>query len=419
VGPAPHADSGREGAASSASRTSPIGETVRVEEAAPGQQALVVIEHKGEKHPQIIIEDKEGNILDFHYLPAKARIEVADGEEIKPGTCSPASRGRERNAGHHRWSAARDRDLRGAQAEGAGGHGGDFRPRRDSRRQASRQDDHRVRNVSDSGIEKEHHVPQDKQLLVHAGDAVEAGDPLIDGPAIPHDILRIKGEEALQNYLLERGAVVYRRRTSINDKHIEVILAQMLRKVKIENPGDSIFLPSEVVDKFAFRRENDRLAKSVKIHVVGDTDYREGEVVLKRELSEANDAVEEEGGEPAKGKRPKPAVATTLLLGITKASLSSESFISAASFQETTKVLSGDRFQALRAYAGGPQSRTAAHRRGQAGGRLRRVGRCGYRDGRGARRRPADRGPGAGACRWGGGGVRIRSAGIPADCDRG
>jgi DNA-directed RNA polymerase subunit beta' len=196
-----------------------------------------------------------------------------------------------------------------------------------------------VRNEK-SGMEKEHHVPQDKQLLVHAGDAVEAGDPLIDGPAIPQDILRIRGEETLQNYLLSEVQSVYRaQNVSINDKHLEVVIAQMLRKVKIENPGDSIFLPSEVVDKFAFRRENDRLAKSVKIHVVGDTDYREGEVVLKRELSEANDAVEEEGGEPAKGKRPKPAVATTLLLGITKASLSSESFISAASFQETTKVL--------------------------------------------------------------------------------
>jgi DNA-directed RNA polymerase subunit beta' len=196
-----------------------------------------------------------------------------------------------------------------------------------------------VRNEK-SGMEKEHHVPQDKQLLVHAGDAVEAGDPLIDGPAIPQDILRIRGEETLQNYLLSEVQSVYRaQNVSINDKHLEIIIAQMLRKVKIENPGDSIFLPSEVVDKFAFRRENDRLAKSVKIHVVGDTDYREGEVVLKRELSEANDAVEEEGGEPAKGKRPKPAVATTLLLGITKASLQSESFISAASFQETTKVL--------------------------------------------------------------------------------
>jgi DNA-directed RNA polymerase subunit beta' len=189
-------------------------------------------------------------------------------------------------------------------------------------------------------MEKEHHVPQDKQLLVHAGDMVDAGDPLIEGPLIPQDILRIKGEEQLQNYLLAEVQSVYRaQNVSINDKHLEVVISQMLRKVKIENPGDSNFLPSEVADKFAFRRENDRLAKSVKIHIVGDTEFAEGQVVLKSVLSEANDAVEEEGGEPAKGKRPKPAVATTLLLGITKASLSSESFISAASFQETTKVL--------------------------------------------------------------------------------
>jgi DNA-directed RNA polymerase subunit beta' len=126
---------------------------------------------------------------------------------------------------------------------------------------------------------------------------------------------------------------------TINDKHLEIIISQMLRKVKVEQPGDSNFLPGEVVDKFRFRDENERLARSVLITNAGDADLAVDDIVLKTEWAEANEAADQQGGEPAKGKRPKAASATTLLLGITKASLSSESFISSASFQETTKVL--------------------------------------------------------------------------------
>jgi DNA-directed RNA polymerase subunit beta' len=177
-------------------------------------------------------------------------------------------------------------------------------------------------------------------LLVHAGDHVEAGDPLIEGPMVPHDILRIKGEEALQQYLISEVQAVYRsQNVTINDKHIEVIVGQMLRKVKVESPGDSSFLPGEVVDKFKFRDENERLAKSIKIAEPGDSSLKVADIVTRSELSEANEKVEAEGGEPARGKKPKQASASTVLLGITKASLQSESFISAASFQETTKVL--------------------------------------------------------------------------------
>jgi len=193
---------------------------------------------------------------------------------------------------------------------------------------------------SESGMEKEHHVPQDKQLLVHAGDFIEAGTQLTSGPLIPHDILRINGEEDLQRYLLKEIQAVYRQQNvGINDKHIEIILTQMLRKVKIENEGDSALLPNEVVDKFRFRQENARLARSVKVVDPGDTDFRVGQVVLRDDFAAKNEQVEMDGGTPAKGRKPKPATAKTLLLGITKASLQSESFISAASFQETTKVL--------------------------------------------------------------------------------
>ncbi len=314
------------------------GETVRLEKEG-GSAKFVVIEHKGEKHPQIVIEDKEGNVLDYHYLPAKARIEVEEGQEIKPGmelARQPRSMGgtQDITGGLPRvtelFEARRPKEP-AVMAEISG----KVEIRADKRRGKMT-----IVVASESGMEKEHHVPQDKHLLVHAGDDVEAGDPLIDGPLIPHDILRIKGEEALQHYLLAEVQAVYRsQNVGISDKHLEVILAQMLRKVKVEHPGDSDFLPGEVVDKFRFAIENQRLAKSVIITNPGDTDLALDAVLLKTELSDANDKADEAGGEPARGKKPKPASATTLLLGITKASLSSESFISSASFQETTKVL--------------------------------------------------------------------------------
>jgi len=189
-------------------------------------------------------------------------------------------------------------------------------------------------------MEREHHVPQDKELQVHAGDYVEAGDPLIRGPLIPHDILRIKGEEALHQYLLNEVQNVYRSQgVKINDKHIEIILAQMLRKVKVEDPGDSKFLPGEVLDKFKFYLGNEQLGQNVKVEKAGGTSLKEGELLSRSEFKEANEAAEAGGKESAKAKKPRPARAKTLLLGITKASLQSESFISAASFQETTKVL--------------------------------------------------------------------------------
>jgi DNA-directed RNA polymerase subunit beta' len=314
------------------------GETVRLEQEG-GSARYVVIEHKGEKHPQIMIEDKEGKVLDYHYLPAKARIEVEEGQEIQPGIVlarQPRAMGgtQDITGGLPRvteiFEARRPKEP-AVMAEISGQV--EIRP--DKRRGKMT-----IVVRSESGMEKEHHVPQDKHLLVHANDYVEAGDPLIEGPLIPHDILRIKGEEALQVYLLNEVQAVYRsQNVAINDKHLEIILSQMLRKVKVNHPGDSSFLPGEVVDKFRFRAENERLTKSVVISNPGDTKFTVDQVVLKSELSDANAEADEAGGEPAKGKKPKPATASTLLLGITKASLSSESFISSASFQETTKVL--------------------------------------------------------------------------------
>ncbi len=315
------------------------GETVRLEQERAGAK-YVVIEHKGEKHPQVIVEDREGKVLEVHYLPAKARIEVKEGQEIVPGTLlarqpRAISGTQDITGGLPRVTEifeARKPKEPAVMAEISG----TVEIRADKRRGKMT-----IVVRSESGMEKEHHVPQDKQLLVHAGDYVEAGDPLIEGPLVPHDILRIKGEEALQVYLLNEVQAVYRsQNVSINDKHLEVIIAQMLRKVKVENPGDSKFLPGEVVDKFRFRAENERLSKSVKVKDVGDSEFTVGQIVSKAEFDEVVEQIEEEGGTPpTKDKKPRPATAKTLLLGITKASLQSESFISAASFQETTKVL--------------------------------------------------------------------------------
>jgi DNA-directed RNA polymerase subunit beta' len=317
------------------------GETIGIEEERKGQAGRpVVIEHKGDKHPQIIIEDDSGKILDVHYLPAGARIEVVEGEQVQAGQLlahQPRATGgtQDITGGLPRvtevFEARKPKDP-AAMAEISG---------RVELRSDKRKGKMTITIRSESGMEKEHHVPRDRHLNVHTADYAEAGDALTDGPLVPHDILRIKGEEALQKYLISEIQNVYRsQNVNINDKHIEIICAQMMRKVRIESVGDSSFLPGEVVDKFVFRRENEKLANSVRISNVGDsTDLEEGQVIDKKELASINEKIEMIGGTPAKGRKPKAATAQTLLLGITKASLWSDSFIAAASFQETTKVL--------------------------------------------------------------------------------
>jgi len=316
-----------------------VGETVREEDAGQGRRALVMIEHKGEKHPQITIVDAQGNILDFHYLPAKARIEVDDGSSIKAGQMlarQPRSAAGSQDivGGLPRvteiFEARKPKDP-AVMAEISG---------RVEIHSDKRKGKMTIRVISDSGIEKDHHVPTDKHLLVHAGDYVQAGDPLTEGPLVPHDILRIKGEEALWTYMLDEVQNVYRAQgVSINDKHIEVIVAQMLRKVRVENPGDTDLLPHDVVDKFEFRRRNALVGEMIRITDSGGTDMPVEALVTKAEYREANAKSEAAGKEPAKAKKARPATGRTLLLGITKASLQSESFLSGASFQETTKVL--------------------------------------------------------------------------------
>ncbi len=276
------------------------GVTVRQEEdKASGRLRRIIVEHKGELHPQIIIKDRDGNALGLYPIPEKANIEVEPGQKISPGTLL----------------AKTPREITGTQdiTGGLPRVTEIFEIRRPKSPAVMSEIDgiveigekKRGRTTiivyNESGMRREHLVPHGKQhLRVHRGDHVKAGEPLVDGPLVPKDILRINGEEAVQQYLLREVQSVYRsQNVGIDDKHVEIILAQMMRNVNVVDPGDSEFLPGSVIDKSRFRRVNEQLV-------------REGK---------------------------KPATATPLLLGITKASLQSESFISAASFQETTKVL--------------------------------------------------------------------------------
>jgi DNA-directed RNA polymerase subunit beta' len=315
------------------------GETMRVEKDAAGTTRRFIMEHKGDMHPQIVLEDASGKILDFYYLPEKAHIEVEEGQQISAGTLL----------------AKTPREVAGTQDITGG------LPRVTEIFEARKPKDPAViaeidgtvellgekrrgkRTIivrSETGIEREHLVSHGKHLRVHAGDFVRAGEALVDGPLVPHDILRISGEEAVQHYLVREIQNVYRsQRVEINDKHIEIIVAQMLRKVKVESGGDTGLLEGSVMDKFDFRRENEQLVGCVKVTDPGDTDFKEGDIVRREILEQKNAQFEASGGRPAKFTRPTPATASTQLLGITKAAVQSSSFISAASFQETTKVL--------------------------------------------------------------------------------
>lgn len=276
------------------------GKTMRREaDSATGVKRKVIIEHKGDLHPQIIMESDDHKILGLYPIPEKAHIEVEDGQKI---TCAGTllaktpreiSRTEDITGGLPRVAEifeARMPKYPAVMSEISGVV--ELGEKRRGKRS--------IIIKSETGMEMEHLIPRGKHLKVHRGDYVKAGDPLIEGPLVLQDILRISGEEVLQNYMLKEVQNVYRtQNVRIDDKHVEIIIARILRKVKVAEIGDTRFLPNAIVDKFEFREENNKVI--------------------------------ENGG--------KPAVAKPLLLGITKASLQSNSFISAASFQETTKVL--------------------------------------------------------------------------------
>ncbi|HBP19862.1 MAG TPA: DNA-directed RNA polymerase subunit beta' [Planctomycetes bacterium] len=264
-----------------------------------GIERKVIIEHKGDHHPMILISDPDsGTMISSYPIPERAHIEVEEGDDVVPGKLlakTPREHGgtQDITGGLPRVTEifeVRKPKNPAVMAEIDGEV--EIGPKKRGKGT--------ILIKSESGEVREHTHPQGRTLRVHTGDTVKAGDALTKGSFIPHDILRVRGAEALQNYLLEEVQSVYRtQNVTINDKHIEVIIMQMLRKVQVADPGDVEFLPGQIVDKFEFRA--------------------------------ANRAIQRRGG--------KPATAEALLLGITKASLFSNSFISAASFQETTKVL--------------------------------------------------------------------------------
>ncbi len=185
-------------------------------------------------------------------------------------------------------------------------------------------------------------VPLQKHILVQDNDLVYAGDPLSDGAITPADILRIKGSAAVQEYIVNEIQDVYRLQgVKINDKHIEVIVRQMMQKVTIKDSGDTTFLEKEVVDKVEFQEENDWIFDKKVIEDPGDSETLvKGMIVPSRKVRDENSMLKRKGLRPVQFRDARPAIGIPTLQGITKASLCTQSFMSAASFQETTKVLS-------------------------------------------------------------------------------
>jgi DNA-directed RNA polymerase subunit beta' len=265
---------------------------------ATGISERVIVEHKMEFHPQIIILDDKGDVVGIYPIPIGAHILMKDGQKVGGGEIIakiPRVSGKTRDitGGLPRvaelFEARRPKDP--AIISEIDGFV-EFAENKKGQRQ--------IIVTSSTGMKREYTIPHGKHPNVYRGDRVTAGQQLTDGPVVLQDILRVCGDKILQEYLVNEVQEVYRLQgVKINDKHIEVIIRQMLKKVKIEESGDAEFLSGQQVDRWRFQKENQKVIKK--------------------------------GG--------KPASATPLLLGITKASLTTESFISAASFQETTKVL--------------------------------------------------------------------------------
>ncbi len=326
------------------------GETLRRErDAATGVERLTIMEHKGELHPQVLIEDARGNVLRAYFIPERANLHVTEGQHVATGTLiaktpRAASKTHDITGGLPRvtelFEARRPRNPAVmSQVSGKVRIGDKKRGKRIIEVHPETDDGKPI------GEAREHQVPAGTAYRVHTGEYVKAGDPLVQGPLVPHDILAIKGQEAVQEYMVREVQAVYRaQRVDIDDKHIEIICSQMLRKVKVTTTGDNIqLLPGIVMDKFTFQELNRRLVEEcVKINNPGESQmFREGEIVTREAFEEERATLQALGGKKKLPSftTPTPASCEVQLLGITKAAVQSDSFISAASFQETTKVL--------------------------------------------------------------------------------
>ncbi len=303
------------------------------------KQRQIIESRSRNLNPTIAIIDESGEQVASFVLPVGSFLQVHDGDEIKAGDVL-VKIPRE---------IAKTRDITGGLPRVAEL----FEARRPKDPAVVSEIDGIVRfgelkrgirkliiTSEDGHEEKSYLIPYGKHILVHDGDFVHAGEKLSEGSIAPHDILAIMGANKVQEYLVNEIQEVYRLQgVRINDKHIEVIVRQMLQKVKIEDPGDTSYLVGDQVDRLRFLRENEETRRYVVVTEVGDSEYHEGQLVLAEEFQKTVAALEGKGKQAPQSRPAQPATFQPLLLGITKASLTTESFLSAASFQETTRVL--------------------------------------------------------------------------------
>ena len=330
--------------------------TYRVEsDAQTGLQDKVVIEsHQRTKNPTLNIVDEEGNVLKVYDLPVGAHIGVDEGQQLKAGDTMvkiPRSFGK---AGDITGGLPRVTELFEARnssdpaivAEIDGIVSIDKKLKRNNRK---------ITITSKTGDEREYLVRTSKQILAQDGDYVKAGTPLSDGVVTPADILAIKGPMKVQEYIVNEVQDVYRLQgVKINDKHFEVIVRQMMRKVEIEDPGDTQFLQGELVNKADFHDTNDRIYGMKCVEDAGDSEVlHKGQLVTARQLRDENSTLRCQDKRLVVVRDAMPATAKQVLQGISRAAIQTKSFISAASFQETTKVLTEAAINAKQDYLEG------------------------------------------------------------------
>jgi len=305
-----------------------------------GFKEKVISESRNKKIiPSLIIADSKGNNLRTYNLPLGAHIMVDDGEKVKEGKILVKIPRKSAKSGDITGGLPRVTELFEArnpsnpaivsEIDGVVTFGKIKRGNRE------------IIIESKFGDIKKYLIKLSNQILVQENDFVKAGMPLSDGAISPVDILKIKGPSAVQQYLVNEVQEVYRLQgVKINDKHFEVIVRQMMRKVKINDPGDSIFLENQLVHKYDFISENDSLYGMKVVEDKGDSEnFSDGQLISSRQLRDENSILKREGKKELLARDVNPATATPELQGITRASLQTKSFISAASFQETTKVL--------------------------------------------------------------------------------
>ncbi len=305
-----------------------------------GFQEKVITETRDKKMiPTLLIQDNKGNTLQSYNLPVGAHIMVDDGEAIKGGKILVKIPRKSAKSGDITGGLPRVTELFEArnpsnpavvsEIDGVVSFGKIKRGNRE------------IIVESKTGEIKKYLVKLSNQILVQENDFVKAGMSISDGAITPNDILNIKGPSAVQQYLVNEVQEVYRLQgVKINDKHFEVVVRQMMRKVRIEDSGDTTFLENQLVHKYDFITENDQLFGCKVVTEVGDSEnLKAGQIVTARELRDENSLLRRDDKELVQARDAVNATATPILQGITRASLQTKSFISAASFQETTKVL--------------------------------------------------------------------------------